>query len=140
MKEKKDVQPQITRSRALMKLAAYLTRHHLDPDKDWSKDPKHGKIISKYYKIIKICEEKMLKEKRKLTKPEVHIKREKIEYMMPKKYDYPLIDGVPMSPNQKKKYRNKMRALLSAKVDIEKAKEKAIRYAGSKSKAQQNEQ
>lgn len=128
-KEKKDVQPQITRSRALMKLAAYLTKHHLDPDKDWSKDPKHGKIISKYYKIIKISEEQILKEKRKLMKPEVHIKREKAESMMPKKYNYPLIDGKPMSPNQKKKYRSKMRALLKAKVDIKKAEAKALKYA-----------
>lgn len=129
MKEKKEVQPQITRSRAMMKLAAYLTKHHLDPEKDWSKDPKHGKIISKYYQIIRICEEKILKERRKLMKPEVHIKREKAESMMPRKYDYPLVDGKPMSSNQKKKYRSKMRALLSAKVDIKKAEAKALKYA-----------
>ena len=132
MKEKKEVQPQITRSRAMMKLARYLTRHHLDPEKDWSKDPKHGKVVSKYYKIIKICEDQILKERRKLMKPEVHIKREKIETMMPKKYDYPLIDGLPMSPSQKKKYRSKMRSLLNAKMDIKKAQEKAINYVSKK--------
>lgn len=132
MKEKKEVQPQITRSRAMMKLARYLTRHHLDPEKDWSKDPKHGKVVSKYYKIIKICEDQILKERRKLMKPEVHIKREKIETMMPKKYDYPLIDGLPMSPNQRKKYRSKMRSLLNGKMDIKKAQEKAISYISKK--------
>lgn len=120
--------PKVARKEAILKLASYLKKHNLDPDKDWSKDPVHGKKLEKYYQIIRIAEEKVRSRQEKLIKPEVHPKVKKVT--RPQNiYDYPDINGQPMSKQMKKKYRIKMRALLRANMDKSKAESKALEFA-----------
>lgn len=83
-------------------LEAYLKENNLDPSKDWSKDKKHGKKIKELLAVSKTKTEKAeesLKETKKANKAGSTMK-----------YDYPLVDGKEMSPEEKKKYRVKMRA------------------------------
>lgn len=83
-------------------LEAYLKENNLDPSKDWSKDKKHGKKIKELLAVSKTKTDKAeeaLKETKKAKKAGSTVK-----------YDYPLVDGKEMSPEEKKKYRVKMRA------------------------------
>ena len=68
---------------ASLELAKYLKDHKLDPKKDWTKHPVHGKKISQWVKIIKLAEKKaedVQMERvangttKKLKKPNVHTK------------------------------------------------------------------
>lgn len=120
--------PKKARKEALLKLAAYLKKHHLDPEKDWDKDPIHGKKVSKYYQIIRVAEEKVRHKQAKLIKPEVHPKK-KVVTKAPSSYNYPDINGQPMSAVMKKKYRSKMRALLKSNMDLKKAEATALQFA-----------
>ena len=123
-----DKSPQIVRKDALLKLVQYLKKNHLNPEIDYSKDPEHGPKLKKYYDLIRVAEQKIISQPKKLIKPEVHRKVKTIN-KQPGVYDYPQIDGKPMSEQMKKKYRRKMRRLLQANMEIEKAKGVALDWA-----------
>lgn len=123
-----DKSPQIVRKDALLKLVQYLKKHNLNPEVDYSKDPVHGKKLKKYYDLIRVAEQKIISQPKKLIKPEVH-RKVKTVTKQPGIYDYPEIDGKPMSEQMKKKYRRKMRRLLQANMDVEKAKGVALDWA-----------
>lgn len=113
---------------ASKKLAEYLKANKLDPKKDWTNDPKHGKKISELVRIIRLGEQKVLdKPLKKLKKPEVHPKIKKIT-KVPTSYDYPDIDGMPMSSDMKKKYRAKMRSLMKSNMEVSKANKLALEH------------
>lgn len=127
---------------ASLELAKYLKDHKLDPKKDWTKHPVHGKKISKWVKIIKLAEKKaedVQMERvangnpKKLKKPNVHTKVTTVREQ-PRAYDYPLVDGKPMDSNSKKKFRQKMRSLLKANMDESKATSIALEFAMSNAK------
>lgn len=120
--------PKKARKEAMLKLAEYLKKHKLDPEKDWSKDPVHGKKLAKYYQTIRVAEEKICHQTDKLIKPEVHPKVKTVK-SAPTTYNYPDIDGQPMSAQMKKKYRAKMRSLLKSNMDVKKAEAKALEFA-----------
>lgn len=120
--------PKKARKEAMLALANYLKKHKLDPEKDWSKDPTHGKKVAKYYQTIRVAEEKIRTKQAKLIKPEVHPKTKSVT-KTPTTYNYPDIDGQPMSAQMKKKYRAKMRALLKSNMDIKKAEATALQFA-----------
>lgn len=124
----------ITDSRkARLALKNYMNKHNLDPNKDYSKDKVHGPVISKYQKVINVG----MRMNDKLRKPNVHPKVNTVK-STPTNYDYPDIDGQPMSSTLKKKYRTKMRALLKANMSEEAAKRKALeRLQGFISKAKE---
>ena len=117
---------------ATKNLNSYYKENGLDPEKDYSKDKKHGKAISKLQKKIKtakmkinagIADEHAEKAKRK---PDVKPEKVKTIKKQPSSYDYPDIDGKPMTPDLKKRYRSKMRALLKAQMDPNEASKKAL--------------
>lgn len=117
---------------ATKKLNSYYKENGLDPEKDYSKDKKHGKAVSKLQKKIKtakmkidagIADEHAEKAKRK---PDVKPEKVKTIKKQPSSYDYPDIDGKPMTPDLKKRYRSKMRALLKAQMDPNEASKKAL--------------
>lgn len=127
---------------ASLELAKYLKDHKLDPKKDWTKHPVHGKKISQWVKIIKLAEKKaedVQMERvangnpKKLKKPNVHTKVATVREQ-PRAYDYPLVDGKPMDSNSKKKFRQKMRSLLKANMDESKATSIALEFAMSNAK------
>ena len=127
---------------ASLELAKYLKDHKLDPKKDWTKHPVHGKKISQWVKIIKLAEKKaedVQMERvangttKKLKKPNVHTKVTTVREQ-PRAYDYPLVDGKPMDSNSKKKFRQKMRSLLKANMDESKATSIALEFALSNAK------
>lgn len=128
---------------ASKKLAEYLKVNKLDPKKDWTNDPKHGKKISEWVRIIRLGEQKVLdKPLKKLKKPEVHPKIKKIT-KVPTSYDYPDIDGMPMSSDMKKKYRAKMRSLMKSNMEVSKANklalEHVLNYKGQEPKPKKEE-
>lgn len=127
-------------------LGEYLMKHNLDPDKDWTKDPVHGPIIKKLMQEVRTAsklklhkthvkqdEAKERKAKAKeraeksLAKP-----KEKIKPVtkQPSVYDYPEVDGKPMSSELRKKFRGKMRRLLKANMDTRAAEKKALEFLG----------
>lgn len=126
---KKEVDESIIKSeKATRKLAAYLKEHKLDPNKDWGKHPDHGEFIRKMQKRIKIGSEKaieVLDKAKALKKPKVHAKTKTVK-AAPLSYDYPEIDGNPLSPEQKKKFRTKMRDLTKSGIKPEEAQKKAL--------------
>lgn len=107
-------------------LAAYLKKHKLDPDKDWTKDPVHGKKVKKLVKLVQLGQEKEATMPKKLKKPEVHPKKEKVRETL--SYDYPEVDGKPMSKELRKRFRTKMRSLLKANMDPKEASKKALQF------------
>lgn len=117
-------------------MLAYMEENKLDPKKDWTKDKKHGKKIQEWIDIInlgnkkarEINEEKAIEnsKKKKDKKPEAHPKKEKVNGA-PNLYDYPTVDGKEMNPDQKKKYRQKMRTLLKT-MSKDKAESEALVY------------
>lgn len=117
---------------ATKKLNDYYKKHGLDPEKDYTKDKKHGEMVTKLKKRIKtatmkinagIADEQAAKAKRK---PDVKPEKVKTVKKQPSSYDYPDIDGKPMTPDLKKRYRSKMRALLKAQMDPTEASKKAL--------------
>ena len=119
--------------KATRKLAAYIKEHKLDPKKDYSKHPEHGEFIRKMQKRIKVGSEKAVEavEKAKnLKKPDVHPKKEKVT-AAPTSYDYPDINGKPMAPELKKKYRQKMRTLTGSGIKKADAEKKALEFVSN---------
>lgn len=116
-------------------MLAYMEENNLDPNKDWTKHKKHGKKIQEWIDIInlgnkkarEINEEKAIENSKKKKKPEAHPKKEKVT-TTPNIYDYPKVDGKDMTPDQKKKYRQKMRTLLKT-MSKDKAEAEALDYA-----------
>ena len=120
--------PQGARREAIRKLAKYLKDNDLDPEVQWDKDPVHGPVLKDFYHVIKIAEQKIRTKVVKLHKPLVHPKVRDVRGPI-SKYDYPDVDGKPMSRQMKRKYRMKMRALLKANMDVRKAEVKALEFA-----------
>lgn len=112
---------------ASKELAKYLKDNKLDPEKDWSKDKKHGPKIKELLQIIQVGEAKANDKPIKLKKPKVHEKVAKVT-KTPTSYDYPDVDGMPMSSAMKKKFRAKMRSLLKSQMEVSKASEKALQF------------
>lgn len=101
-------------------MEAYYKENKLDPTKDYTKDKKHGAIISKWIQILEINRKKV----KDSTPQEIYHKKSEDKNRKPKakkavkvakdgrkvaKYDYPLVDGREMTSEEKKKYRIKMR-------------------------------
>ena len=101
-------------------MEAYYKKNKLDPTKDYTKDKKHGAIISKWLQILEVNRKKV----KDSTPQEIHHKKSEDKNRKPKaekavkvakdgrkvaKYDYPLVDGREMTSEEKKKYRIKMR-------------------------------
>ena len=101
-------------------MEAYYKKNKLDPTKDYTKDKKHGAIISKWIQILEVNRKKV----KDSTPQEIHHKKSEDKNRKPKaekavkvakdgrkvaKYDYPLVDGREMTSEEKKKYRIKMR-------------------------------
>lgn len=119
-------------SKAKKALDAYLKENNLDPTKDWSKDKKHGKKVTKLLnklnkerdKVAAQYPEKDLKNEAKLVKMKKAKEDEKALKKKEKKestsrvtkYDYPLIDGREMTSDEKKKYRMEQRKLAAGKA------------------------
>lgn len=105
-------------SKAKKALDAYLKENNLDPQKDWSKDKKHGKKVTELLnklnkerdKVAAQYPEKDLKNEAKLVKMKKAKEDEKASKKKEKKestsrvtkYDYPLIDGREMTSDEKK--------------------------------------
>lgn len=127
-------------SKAKKALDAYLKENNLDPQKDWSKDKKHGKKVTELLnklnkerdKVAAEYPEKDLKNEAKLVKMKEKKNAEKTEKEKKKekkekassgrtvtKYDYPLIDGREMTSDEKKKYRTEQRRLAAGKAPKE---------------------
>lgn len=131
---KKD--PAVKKARKAQKaMLAYMEENNLDPNKDWTKHKKHGKKIQEWIDIInlgnkkarEINEKKAIENGKKNKKPEAHPKKEKVTTTL-NIYDYPKVDGKDMTPDQKKKYRQKMRTLLKT-MSKDKAEAEALDYA-----------
>ena len=136
-------------SKAKKALDAYLKENKLDPQKDWTKDKKHGKKVTELVnklnkerdKVAAEYPEKDLKNEAKLVKRKGKKDAEKAEKKKEKKekassgrtvtkYDYPLIDGREMTSDEKKKYRTEQRRLAAGKAPKEeKPKEEKIKKA-----------
>lgn len=101
-------------------MEAYYKKNKLDPTKDYTKDKKHGAIISKWIQVLEVNRKKV----KDSTPQETHHKKSEDKNRKPKaekavkvakdgrkvaKYDYPLVDGREMTSEEKKKYRIKMR-------------------------------
>lgn len=125
-------------SKAKKALDAYLKENQLDPQKDWTKDKKHGKKVTELVnklnkerdKVAAEYPEKDLKNEAKLVKLKGKKDAEKTEKKKEKKekassgrtvtkYDYPLIDGREMTSDEKKKYRTEQRRLAAGKASKE---------------------
>lgn len=113
-------------SKAKKALDAYLKENKLDPQKDWTKDKKHGKKVTELVnklnkerdKVAAEYPEKDLKNEAKLVK--LKEKKEKASSgRTVTKYDYPLIDGREMTSDEKKKYRTEQRRLAAGKAPKE---------------------
>lgn len=108
-------------SKAKKALDAYLKENKLDPQKDWTKDKKHGKKVTELVnklnkerdKVAAEYPEKDLKNEAKLVKMKEKKNAEKTEKKKEEKekassgrtvtkYDYPLIDGREMTSDEKK--------------------------------------
>ena len=114
--------------RASQDLAKYLKKHNLDPDKDWTEHPVHGKYVSELVRRTKFGERVgMLVSREKLVKPKVYTRVKKVKGRVPLDYDYPDIDGKPMSDKLKYLYRRKLRKLQKVYMD----KETMIRIANN---------
>lgn len=115
-------------------LVKYLKDNNLDPTKDWTKDKKHGKKISELVRLSNLAEKKAADKTgsepdkpKKLKKPETKPSVKKVT-KAPNIYDYPEVDGQPMSPELKKKFRTKMRSLLKSNMEPKTASKKALEF------------
>ena len=114
--------------RIIKKKGDYMRVHNLDPDKDYSRDPVHGDVLNGYIKSIQLLEEKLNRvDLKKLVKPKLKKKVKEVNHS-PYCYEYPEIDGKPMSKELMARYRRKMRALMKARLEEGEAEKKAIRY------------
>ena len=132
-------------SKAKKALDAYLKENQLDPQKDWTKDKKHGKKVTELVnklnkerdKVAAEYPEKDLKNEAKLVKLKGKKDAEKTEKKKEKKekassgrtvtkYDYPLIDGREMTSDEKKKYRTEQRKPKEEKTKKVKKEEKEV--------------
>ncbi|HPQ79691.1 MAG TPA: hypothetical protein PLG47_04520, partial [Candidatus Dojkabacteria bacterium] len=98
-------------------LQNYLQENDLDPREDWTKDPIHGDKVRALIRAAKISSEKLVETtpkeffSRKRRTPEEReqgIKDKKVKEDSPKRgssYDYPLVNGVEMTSDEKRKYR-----------------------------------
>lgn len=140
-KKAKPVNKTLELSKAKKALDAYLKENKLDPQKDWTKDKKHGKKVTELVnklnkerdKVAAEYPEKDLKNEAKLVKLKGKKDAEKTEKKKEKKekkekassgrtvtkYDYPLIDGREMTSDEKKKYRTEQRRLAAGKAPKE---------------------
>ena len=129
-------------------LQNYLQENDLDPRKDWTKDPIHGDKVRALIRAAKISSEKLVettpkeffsRKRRTSEEREQGIKDKKVKEDSPKRgssYDYPLVNGVEMTSEEKRKYRIAQRKLKSkaspkkekdAPVKEEKAPKKIIK-------------
>ncbi len=127
-----------------LELSKYLQDNGLDPDKDWTKDPVHGDYVTECMMKVRQIDRKiksmqtdravtnkialrkeLTRKKKLLKKPDLH---PKVKEASPYAYDYPDVDGMPMSRLMKRKYRAKMRRLLRARVPVKKAQEMAKEF------------
>ena len=105
----------------------YMKKHKLKDDKDYSKDKVHGPILAKFDKRIQLghtkaaegIKENQEAKKKSLKKPEVHKKKK--DAPVPNTYEYPTLNGKPMGPDSKRKFRSKMRPLLKSGMAPDKA-------------------
>ena len=119
-------------------LQNYLQENDLDPRKDWTKDPIHGDKVRALIRAAKISSEKLVETtpkeffSRKRRTPEEReqgIKDKKVKEDSPKRgssYDYPLVNGLEMTSEEKKKYRIAQRKLKS-KASPKKEKEAPVK-------------
>ena len=122
-------------------LQNYLQENDLDPREDWTKDPIHGDKVRALIRAAKISSEKLVETtpkeffSRKRRTPEEReqgIKDKKVKEDSPKRgssYDYPLVNGVEMTSDEKRKYRiaqRKLKSKASPKKE-EKAPKKIIK-------------
>lgn len=125
------------RDLAMIEMAEYLKKHSLDPNLDWTRDPVHGPRLTHWMKIIRVYGEKS----KALEIRERVLKKPSKDILMPKDkrkspvdryaciYDYPTLDnGEPLTPNQKKTYRQKLRRLLEARVSKDRAEKMALTF------------
>ena len=129
-------------------LQNYLQENDLDPRKDWTKDPIHGDKVRALIRAAKISSEKLVettpkeffsRKRRTSEEREQGIKDKKVKEDSLKRgssYDYPLVNGVEMTSEEKRKYRIAQRKLKSkaspkkekdAPVKEEKAPKKIIK-------------
>lgn len=112
---------------ATEEMIAYMKKHKLKEDKDYSKDKVHGPILAQFDKRIKLghikategIKEDRESKKKNLKKPEVHKKKK--DAPVPNTYEYPTLNGKPMGPDSKRKFRSKMRPLLKSGMATDKA-------------------
>lgn len=131
---KNNLEARHKRDRASVKMSDYLRKHKLDPNKDWTKDPVHGPKLLKWMRIIRLYDKKT----DALEIRERVVKKPSKDVLLPKVkktdrynslYDYPdLEDGIPLSPAEKKAYRQKIRRLNQARVPKDKAQELALKH------------
>lgn len=119
-------------------LQNYLQENDLDPRKDWTKDPIHGDKVRALIRAAKISSEKLVETtpkeffSRKRRTPEEReqgIRDKKVKKDSPKReplYDYPLVNGVEMTSEEKRKYRIAQRKLKS-KASPKKEKEAPVK-------------
>ena len=119
-------------------LQNYLQENDLDPRKDWTKDPIHGDKVRALIRAAKISSEKLVETtpkeffSRKRRTPEEReqgIKDKKVKEDSPKRgssYDYPLVNGLEMTSEEKRKYRIAQRKLKS-KASPKKEKEAPVK-------------
>ena len=119
-------------------LQNYLQENDLDPRKDWTKDPIHGDKVRALIRAAKISSEKLVettpkeffsKKRRTPEEREQGIKDKKVKEDSPKRgssYDYPLVNGVEMTSEEKRKYRIAQRKLKS-KASPKKEKEAPVK-------------
>ena len=119
-------------------LQNYLQENDLDPRKDWTKDPIHGDKVRALIRAAKISSEKLVEttpkeffSRKRRTSEEIEqgIKDKKVKEDSPKRgssYDYPLVNGVEMTSEEKRKYRIAQRKLKS-KASPKKEKEAPVK-------------
>ena len=119
-------------------LQNYLQENDLDPRKDWTKDPIHGDKVRALIRAAKISSEKLVettpreffsRKRRTSEEREQGIKDKKVKEDSQKRgssYDYPLVNGVEMTSEEKRKYRIAQRKLKS-KASPKKEKEAPVK-------------
>lgn len=134
----------------------YFKDNDLDPTKDYTKDPVHGKKVSKLLSKLNKERDKVAAKypesdkgameqiehkakhkaivEKKVDKLQKHLKEKEAaeakKRVTPTKYDYPLIDGREMTSAEKKKYRmeqRKAKATGTPKENASSAKPKKVK-------------
>lgn len=135
--EGKDIQAHAERAEwAQKKIVKYLKEHKLDPKKTYENDPVHGPQLERYYRICRTADMKQAHTpmsarteepmRKKMKKPDCQPKVKTVRESLV--YDYPDIEGKPMSPELRKRYRQKMRNLVKANMEKEKAEQLALEF------------